>query len=590
MSLTHCQLPASPRAPRLLAILNRHLQQRGCAPVAAVPCLPEGGPGLVFALDAALGREEFRLTLAQPGRLEVAAGSELGLIFGLGKMLRTGRFTDGEFAFGDWRGCDRPQGAVRGMYYASHFHNWYHVASEEELTQYTEDLALWGVNTLKAILPAINLDGWNDPATAPALERLRRLGGIARELGMGFATSATNTWFRGTPKALLAAPLSDPTQRHGNSGFPICPSRPEGLALILDNCRQLFERLAPVELDCLWMWPYDEGGCGCPACHPWGANGYYRMSREIARLARHYFPKLKVVLSTWTFDTPEEGEWAGLARQLAQGNDWLDYILADAHEDFPAYPLQHPAPGGLPFLNFPEISMWEMFPWGGYGANPFPIRLQRLWRQSGHLLAGGFPYSEGIFEDLNKIVAVRFYWDRNVTAQQTLAEYIAYEFSPAVVGDVLCLIRQLEGTHMQVALAGVRARVEHLRGKPDCAALAREAENVQHLLESALAEEHLPQESDQGAIRAACALAETVAVKLPAWAARGWRWRILYLRALLDRERLAGGGLATPAAEAALRELIAIFHARMEDDGSDPYHHRVRPPLAAGAAPLSLRQ
>ncbi|MFA5205716.1 MAG: hypothetical protein WC708_15070 [Lentisphaeria bacterium] len=586
----NCQLPSSPQAPRLLVILNRHLRQRGCTPAVAVPRLPEGRPGLVFALDAMLSREEFRLAMTQPGRLEVAAGSELGLIFGLGKMLRTGRFADGEFVFGGWRGSDRPQGTVRGMYYASHFHNWYHVASDEELTWYTEDLALWGVNTLMAIFPAINLESWDDPATEPALERLRRLGGMARELGMGFATMVNNTWFRGTPKPLLAAPLPDPTQRHGNSGFPICPGRPAGMALILNNCRQLFERLAPAELDYLCLWPYDEGGCACPACRPWGANGYYRMSREISRLAKQQFPKLKVILSTWTFDSPEEGEWAGLARQLAQGNDWLDYLLADAHENFPAYPLRYPAPGGLPFLNFPEISMWELFPWGGYGANPLPLRLQRLWRQAGHLLAGGFPYSEGIFEDLNKVVAVRFYWNRNLTAQQTLAEYVAYEFSPAVVDDVLRIIRQLESAHMQAALAGVRARVEQLRGKPDHQAGAHEAENVLHLLESALAEENLPQALDKGEIHAVYSLAETVAAKLPAWAATGWRWRILYLRALLDRERLAGGGLATPAAGAALRELTEIFHARLEDDGSDPYHHRVRPPLETGAAPLPLRQ
>lgn len=584
-----CQLPNSPRAPRLLAILNRHLQQRGCLPVAVVPRLPENGPGLVFALDAALGREEFRLAMAPPGRLEVAAGSELGLIFGLGKMLRTGRFAAGEFAFGDWRGSDRPQGTVRGMYYASHFHNWYHVASDEELTRYTEDLALWGVNTLMAILPAINLEGWDDPATKTALERLRRLGGIAKGLGMGFAIGLGNTWFRGTPKHLLAAPLPDLAQRHGNSGFPICPSHPEGRALILDNCRQLFEQLAPVGLDYLCLWPYDEGGCGCPACSPWGANGYYRLSRDMTLLARHHFPALKAILSTWGFDTPPEGEWEGVARQLAQGNGWLDYILADAHENFPAYPLQHPAPGGLPFLNFPEISMWELFPWGGYGANPLPLRMQRLWRQAGHLLAGGFPYSEGIFEDLNKVVAVRFYWDRNLTAQQTLAEYIAYEFSPAVVDDVLRLLRQLESAHLQAARTGIRTRVDGFQGNPQCQAAAHEADMALQLLEAALDEEGLPRELAHAKIHESWALAETVAAQLPAWAARGWRWRILYLRALLDRERLAGGGLATPAAEAALRELIELFHARLEDDGSDPYHHRVRPPLEVGAAPPPLR-
>jgi hypothetical protein len=46
---------------------------------------------------------------------------------------------------------------------------------------------------------------------------------------------------------------------------------------------------------------------------------------------------------------------------------------------------------------------------------------------------------------------------------------------------------------------------------------------------------------------------------------------------VLDRERFTGGGLETPAAEAAMLRLIEIYHCQIETD--DPYHHRVRPLL-----------
>ena len=78
--------------------------------------------------------------------------------------------------------------------------------------------------------------------------------------------------------------------------------------------------------------------------------------------ARVRFPGIKSVLSTWCYDTPPAGEWAGLARFLETENGWLDYILADSHTDFPRYPLEHGVPGGLPLLNFPEISMWGRSP------------------------------------------------------------------------------------------------------------------------------------------------------------------------------------------------------------------------------------
>jgi hypothetical protein len=73
-------------------------------------------------------------------------------------------------------------------------------------------------------------------------------------------------------------------------------------------------------------------------------------------------------------------------------------LLADAHEDFPRYPLDAGVPGNLPLLNFPEISMWGNWPWGGFGANPQPAYLPP-WRNNEHFtLAGGF----GLGYELNQ--------------------------------------------------------------------------------------------------------------------------------------------------------------------------------------------
>jgi len=286
------------------------------------------------------------------------------------------------------------------------------------------------------------------------------------------------------------------------------------------------------------FWPYDEGGCACAKCAPWGCNGYLRLSRDLTRLGREYFPKLKTVLSTWMFDTPPEGEWQGLADALAKDPGWVDYILADSHEDFPRYPLDHGVPGGLPLLNFPEISMWGNSPWGGFGANPLPARFQRLWDQVKGTVTGGFPYSEGIYEDMNKAVVAQCYWDRDRAAADTLREYMAYEFGPGVEEQVLEIIG---------------------------------------LLESAAATSYRKEPVDPEAARRACAAAEAVEARLPDWGKKSWRWELLRLRTVLDRERFGGDGLESPAAEAALLRLMELYHCQLETD--DPYHHRVRPPL-----------
>ena len=531
-----------------------------------------------LAIDGALAPEAFRIEDAGDA-IRIAGGSARGVLYGIGKFLRTSDYSNG-FAPSSWRGVSEPQGTVRGMYFATHFHNWYHVASEAEIVRYTEDLALWGMNAVMVLFPVINLRGWDDPEAAPAMEMVRRYAKAARDLGLQFGTFAGNCGFSGTPEHLLATPLADPTGRRGNTGFPICPSNPEGHALIMENARRLFQQLADVGLDFLCHWPYDEGGCGCSECRPWGSSGYFRLSHGLSRLAREYFPGLKTILSTWAFDTPPEGEWEGISRELARGNDWLDYILADAHEDFPAYPLQNGVPGGLPLINFPEISMWGLFPWGGFGATPLPRRFQRLWDQVKSVVSGGFPYSEGIHEDINKAVVAQFYWDRDRTADETLQEYIAYEYAPEATDDVLRLVALLERTHTQSALDGAKnaLRIRRESGSPQGIA---EMEGVVRLGEASLDAMGARHEVDLEAAEEAQRLAQKITAGLHDWAAQGWRWRMLYLRAVLEQYRLAPDGLQTPEAKVALKELIEILHSRLDDDGSDPFHCRVRPPLSS---------
>ena len=82
--------------------------------------------------------------------------------------------------------------------------------------------------------------------------------------------------------------------------------------------------------------------------------------------------------------------------------------------------------------------------WGGFGANPLPTRYEREWKELKAQWQGGFPYSEGIFEDINKVLFASFYWKADTTADEALREYIAFEYSPEVVDLVLPAIHMLE--------------------------------------------------------------------------------------------------------------------------------------------------
>jgi len=515
----------------IAAILQSRIHERCPAGPARVT--------LTLAQDETIPAEGFRL-VDGPAGLRLSAPDHLGLLAGAGKLLRTSQYGAAGFLPGQWRGLAVPDCPVRGIYFASHFHNWYQAAPEAEINRYVEDLALWGVNAVGAVFPFIDLNGWEDPEAAGALAQVRRLFRAAKRLGLGTCLFTGNTLFANTPAALRAVPVNDPLGRRGNTGAPVCPNHPVADAWLHDCHRRLLAGLADIGLDYLCVWPYDEGGCSCASCAPWGANGFLKVARELAELARERFPGVRIILSTWMFDTPPEGEWEGLTRALARGGHGLDYIMAASHEDYPRYPLEQGVPGELPLLDFPEISMWGLSPWGGFGATPLPARHERIWQQAKEHLAGGFAYSEGIFEDLNKVVVSQLWWDRQAGAREAVAEYLRYEYGPDVVEPAQRLISLIEDSHTRAA------------GKQ-------------------------PVQPER--VREALALAGEVDGLLPSSARFGWRWRILYLRAVLDHERYLGGSLETPRARAALRELIQIFHARPVDDGSDPYHGRVRPPL-----------
>jgi hypothetical protein len=414
-------------------------------------------------------------------------------------------------------------GSLRGTYLASHFGNFYEAAPIRELETYVEDLGLWGVNAVGFAFPVWQYESFDDPPARINLKRITAMMKAAKRAGMQVGIFiAPNQAFKTAPAELHSKPYPDDWKRRGDLGTNVCPSIPAGHQYLLDMWARLLNEYRGSGLDFVTYWPYDEGGCGCEQCWPWGSRGYARLCRDFTKVARTAYPNMKVVLSTWMFDSPPAGEWDGLATLLKRDRSWIDYILADAHEDFPRYPLEKGVPGGLPLLNFPEISMWGMSPWGGYGANPLPERAQALWNQVADKVSGGFPYSEGVYEDLNAVIYSQFYWDPKQTALETMTEYVASEFSLSVTGPVLQAIAVMEANHSRR-----NARFE----KP----AQRTAEALQMM-----------READ---------------AKLTPQVRRSWRWRILFLRALIDDELSRNGPRLTPTLHDAFSELVRIYHA-----------------------------
>ena len=484
-------------------------------------------------LSQTMPSEAFRIERSAENEISITASDPNGILYGIGKLLHCSRVTDSGFIPGFWEGLSIPEKPIRNIYFATHFHNFYHTAPIEKVISYIEELALWGYNALEVWFDMHGFEGIDDPKAIAMMDRLALILHAAKDAGMKIAIGMlANEGYNSTPVKLRA---TEPKQirLRGRYGVEICPSKPGGAELILKQVGEELDAFSRrgVILDLLILWPYDQGGCGCDQCIPWGSNGYLRMSRQITGLACKKIPGLKIILSTWLFDCVEdEGEWAGLAKAFKEEKPWVDYIQADSHEAFPKYLITNPVPGSLPLLNFPEISMWNSWPWGGFGANPLPKRFQRLWDEVKDKAAGGAPYSEGIYEDINKVIYSQFYWSGRKTATDTLREYISFEFSYNLADDILEAIDILEKNH-------------GLKGRPTKFEVPKE---------------------DHGS-KKAYELLMSVDRQLSDTTKKGWRWRVLLLRAMFDYELRKSNGFANETVEAGFRELSGLYYAENAD-------------------------
>ena len=511
-------LPERPssRIERNVAIVRRMLSERFGVNLESASA---DAADVKLDVDPALGFDRF--TIASGDTTTITVGDERQCAAAFGNWLRGLRQsgTTLRYAAGD---VDvTPECSIRGAYLANHFYNFYEAAPIDDVIQYIEELALLGYNTLGLIIPMFQVASFEDEAGRRAFERTNRLFREARAIGLSACLLHNpNGAFYTAPKEIQAVPPRDDFGRRGWHGLQVCPSKPAGHEYLIEKCTQLLDLFRETGLDSFMFWPYDEGGCGCDECAPWGARGYLKLAREVSEIARAKYPGIKIILSTWMYDTPYDGEWEALSAEMKR-DPWIDAILADAHEDFPSYPLEHGSPAGISLINFPEISMWGQGPWGGFGANPLPGRFERLWGQARHILDGGILYSEGIFEDVNKALYAGWYRDRDRNTDAILREYLAWE----------------TGVHDESALDAI---VEAIR---------------------IMERNHKRDEIGESAEEAYRLLHDVEALMSPN-ATRRWRWRLLMLRATIDQELYRHGGKRKgEVLRAAFAELHAMYHA-----------------------------
>lgn len=496
-----------------------------------------------FRLDPKLEGEKYAVE-TKGGQSLVAAGRVRGLIYGAGALLRSVEWGERSFKVADGVKSGCPVKPIRCAYWARHFYNWYHMASTDELVRYAEDLALWGINTInyQFVYPAVDFE-YSRPGDVERFER------VSRELAKALAVRDIDIIAKGgnnqapfdTDPKLRGEPNVDP--KRGNNGFNVCPAKPGGMEFLLKQQRTALAKYEGVKLDWLFHWPFDEGGCECEKCRPWGGNGFLKMCKQLAAQNKAMRPEIRTLLCTWTF---HDDEFEMLWKYLGTADSkWIDGLIIDSHGDFPKYPLEHKLPREVSIITFPEISMWGREPWGGFGAIAMPSRFERLFRQCEKVVSGYMFYSEGLFEDINKVTVTQLYVDPSRNWRDIVREYCRYELPGVDPDKFLELVVHLENGQVLPNFEKRSPTVANV-GRGDIPHFNDFEGRCRYCLEEAEKAEKLAAEIEKSMSPSRRA---------------NWRWRQIRLRTIIDLSVNTERKWNTPIADKAYEELVRLYHA-----------------------------
>lgn len=429
----------------------------------------------------------------------IAATHAPGVVFGVGRLLRSLRFGEKHVAVPSLDLVDKPQHRFRAEFLATHMQdNGYKDWTPDQWRAYVDDLAIWGVNQVWYLPMQFGqtnnvFKGKGSVQEQRRWEVYRHVPTIVRDvgLGVGIYIGVNDIFADEMIPGIEAAPGMAIEQNHA------CPSRPEGWKRIMADREQLFQRMP--QLDYCYFPTTDYGGCGCKSCQPWSRT-YLKLAKAEAALVHRHHPNCRVVLSTQFLPYEEQ---LTIARALDERPAWADALhawgsggIGDGPRGFPPRSGNARQSYGYPLLIYPEITMAAG--WGSYGAHVMVDRFDYNLGDGGFdriaaHAAGFFCYSEGLHDDLIKVIWAQKGWRHAAKPRDVTAEYCRFHF-----GEEAAPLAEK-------AILVMAANWDH---RPDFALTGQEVRLVQQ--------------------------AEAA---MPAWARESWRTRLLKLRALSDHAK-----------------------------------------------------
>jgi hypothetical protein len=422
-------------------VLTEEVEKRSGVRWGRVEAIAEDRPTIVFR--RAKGKPEgFRLYLEEGGRqpiVWVMGADARGALYGAGFLLRRLDWgADKVELSGPLDVTTAPQSAMRGhqLGYRSTANSW-DAWTVAQFDQYIRELALFGVNAIENI-------PFQDPRNNPLMkvgrrEMTRAMGQICLKYGLDYWV-----W---TPASVE---LSDAKQR----------------AELVKQFAEVFgdaPKLAGVFV------PGGDPGHNAPEL-------VFQFMEEVAPLLQKAHPGAKLWLSMQGF-SQERVDW--VHRRLDQAVPaWFGGVVAGPSSPSIAETRRR-LPAGVPLRLYPDvthnkISQYEVPEWdqayaltlGREAINPRPYEYAAIHNKYAALSDGFITYSDGVHDDVNKVVWSALGWDRGQNVRGILVDYARVFFDPALAEEasdgLLALERNWRGP--LAANGGVEATLRYWQG------------------------------------------------------------------------------------------------------------------------------
>ena len=300
---------------------------------------------------------------------------------------------------------------VRELYCPGHFGNWYEAAWPNEMASYLKEMREMGFNeysdwftSTDSSTPGTGYHTLSMELFQRKLQNFRNAYELGFKLNLGIPPN--HVFLNQLQKEYLA--------KTGPRiiGQLICPSNPQARKLIKKNAEFQFKLIkdSGISLNAVVSFAYDYGGCLCEKCKPWILT-WANLMNEIYEAGKKYYPELKLRFSTWWW-VKEEYE---IIKQLLDKNKTLRsnltlvFYIPYGKTDIGTYDGKTVPDMPVDKMAFFNIGYCENREdadlYGKKGPVIAPERIQKtLQNLQKRNFSGYMAYSEGIYDELNKVI------------------------------------------------------------------------------------------------------------------------------------------------------------------------------------------